>query len=336
MSTPIEEMVTTQIENEIVQFIDAGNLLELFPSPPTIADITVEDLVWRYLKDVAEASLTTRGWHPNRTKIYIEQLAQRVFSTGLEADLEWMDWRILEKIGVKLAGFEKIAKKPGKQMSHYFFTGLGLDVNGNRYPRPYSLNYNFLVEPGTGSGSIGRPLQCGNAAGGLWGVVTNFILSIDVALGALVSKGFEKANLLVFYPRIAEQALIHQIDSGGTGLKSAQQYFIDSGVSADRIIAIDDIYLPTDPTGTPVTPTLDDFDIIIVDASEVRILHPQGENVGKTWANVFVPNPGSAKPKVTIEAGMDACPIFIPHEIKSEGKIYKGVYVINGIDKDAT
>lgn len=332
----VEEMATTQIENEIVQFMDAGNLLELFPSPPTIADITVEDLVWRYLKDVAEASLTTRGWHPNKTKIYIEQFAQRVFSTGLEDDLEWMDWKILEKIGVKQAGFDKIAKKPGKQMSHYFFTGLGLDTAGNRYPRPYSLNYNFLVEAGTGNGSLGRPLQAGNAAGGLWGVVTNFIDSIDTAIGAMVSKNFEVQNLLAFYPRIAEKAIIHQIDSGGSGLKSPKQYFADSGISNDRLIAIDDIYLPTDPTGTPTAPTLDDFDMVIVDASEIRILKPQGENVGDAWANVFTPNPGSAKPKVKIEAGMDACPIFIPHEIKSEGKIYKGVYIINGIDKDAT
>ena len=331
----VEEMATTQIEAEMVQFIDAGNLLELFPSPPTISDITIEDMVWRYLKDVAEASLTTRGWSPNRTKIYIEQFAQRVFSTGLEDELEWMDWKILEKIGVKQAGFDKIAKKPGKQMSHYFFTGMGLDSNGNRYPRPYALNYNFLVDAGSASGTLGRPLQCGNAAGGLWGLVAVFILSIDTALAALVSKGFEKENLLVFYPRIAEQALIHQIDSGGSGLKSAKQYFIDSGISEDRIIAIDDIYMPTAPTVTPVTPTLDDFDIIIVDASEVRILKPEGDNVGDTWVNVFTPNPGSAKPKVLIEAGMDACPIFIPHEIKSEGKIYKGVYIINGIDKDA-
>jgi len=331
MPGSLEEQACEQIQNEIVQFIDAGNLLELFPSPPSISDITVEELVWRYLKDVAEASLTTRGWRPNRTKIYVEQFAQRVFSTGLEDELEWIDWKILAKMGVKQAGFDKVAKKPGKQMSHYFFTGMGLDTNGNTYPRPVTTNYNYLIETGTGNGLLGRPLLSYNAAGGFWGVVTAMLLSIEAAVGALVSKGFETRNLLAFYPRVVESTMIHKLDSGGSGLISPKQAFADVGISNDRLMAIDDIFLPTGEA-TPVAPTKDDFDIVIVDASEVRILYPEGENVGKAWSNVFIPNVGSAKPKVQIEAGMDACPIFIPHEIKSEGKIYKGVAIINGID----
>ncbi|KKK56943.1 hypothetical protein LCGC14_3059470, partial [marine sediment metagenome] len=194
MPGSIEEQVTEEIQDEIVQFMDAGNLLNLFPSPPSISDITVE---------------TTRGWRPNKTKIYVEQFAQRVFSTGLEDDLEWINWKILEKMGVKQAGFDKIAKKPGKQMSHYFFTGMGLGSDGVRYPRPVKTNYNYLIETGTGNGSLGRPLLAGNAAGGFWGNITAMMLAIETGIGALVSKDFEKQNFLAFYPRTVESTMIH-------------------------------------------------------------------------------------------------------------------------------
>jgi len=331
MTDAIENQIKTQIEGEIVQFIDAENVLGLFPSPAGDRDITLEKLVWRYLKDVAEASLTTRGWAPAKTKAYVKQFAQRIFSSGLEYDMEWMDWKLIEKMGIIDAGFEKIAKKPGKQMSHYFFTGMALDTNDIRRPRPVLTNYNYLTEAGTANGSLGRPLQAGNAAGGFWGVVTAMILAIETAVGTLVSKGFNKSSLIAFYPRSVESTMIHKLDTGGSGLISPKQYFNEVGISDDRLIVLDDVLLPTGEA-TPVAPTKDDFDIIIVDAAEVRVLYPTGENVGRPWANVFTPNPGSARPKLKLETGMTSCPIFIPKEIKSEGKIYKGVYVINGID----
>ena len=329
-------MVTLQndakmaIQNEIVQFIDAENMLELFPSPPDVGDITLEQLVWRYLKDVAEASLTTRGWSPNKTKMEVNKFAHRLFSAGLESNLEFRDWKIFEKIGVREAGFGKIGKKPAKQMSHYFFTGLRLLDSGLRAPRPVATNFNFIVEAGTGNGTLGRPLQVGNAAGGLWGLTTAFIDAIDLGIGSMVSKGFNKSSLLYFYPKVAEKVIIHKVDSGGSGLYSPRQHLIESGISENRIIATDNVYLPTDPTGTPVAPTLTDFDSIFVDAAEVRIMYTE-----RPFANVYTPNPGSAKPNLTIETGLTACPLFIPKEIKSEAKIYKGVYIINGATQAA-
>jgi hypothetical protein len=322
----ITELIKEAIQSEIVKYIDAKNMLELFPSVDA-GDITLETLAWRYLKDVAEASLTTRGWNPNRTRLEVQKLTTQLFSAGLEMTLEFMDWKIFEKMGVMDKGLDKIASKPAKQMTHYFFTGLRLTDEGKRAPAPRSTNHNFLVDPGTGSGTLTQPLLIDVTTAGGWGTaITNMILDIDNLIGAMVEFGFNKSNFLCFYPAVAEKVMIHAKDTGGSGLISPIKHLEESGISRDRIIAVDNIYMPTDPTGTPVAPAVTDFDIIMVDPAEVRVMYTE-----RPFANVFTPNPGSAKPNLQIETGMTACPIFIPREVYDESKIYKGVGFIDGV-----
>ena len=193
----LQARVKQDVESEVTQFIDAKNLMELFPSRDK-DDLTVETLVQMFLRDVSEASLTARGWSPKKTKLVAEQFLNKYYSSGLVMDLEFMDWKIIDKMGIKDSGIKKIGDKVAKQLSHYFMVGKSIQDGGARGEPPFANQYNFIVEPGDGaSGTLARPLPIDTASEGSWNTYSNMNKDIANSIGDLDDLDVPVSELLI-------------------------------------------------------------------------------------------------------------------------------------------
>lgn len=328
MTTPVQYRdITDRIQAQMTEFIDARNLLNLFPNQTTDSN-TIVKLIFRHLNDVAEASLSEKLWDPAKTKIESEIYAQKRFSSGIRQDLEYEDWIVLQKMdNVLNRGMDKIAMKPLKQGTHYFFTGKKLvEAPSTRGNSPLTTQYNFVRDAGTSNGTLARPLIISNATTGVWSTFANFSTDVNKLINGLVEVGFEdKSNFLIFYPTTLESDVSKNRTTSGDGRYNLFAEAESHGIPRDQVIGIPQIYLPE--IATDATPVSAKWDLYCVDRSMVEIFYTEAP-----FINVYIDGSGDAYPKMTIQANMAYCPVFKPLENRVDGKIYKGVSRITAIN----
>lgn len=329
MTTPEQYRgITDKIQDQMTDFIDARNMLQLFGEVKATASETISKLIFRHLNDVAESSLSAKLWDPAKTKIESEVYSMKRYSSGLRYELEYEDWIVLEKMGNVLnQGIDKIAMKPLKQASHYFFTGKKLTVGpSTRGNSPDPTQYNHLRDAGTSNGTLSRPLILSSASAGVWSTVANFFTDVNEVVNALVEKEFEdKSKFLVFYPNTVEASIAKGRTTSGDGRFNLFEELERIGISRDQVISVPQVYMPE--IAADAAPVSTKWDMYCVDTSMVDIYWTQ-----PPFVNVYVDGSGDRYPKMTIQANLAFCPVFRPLENRVDGKIYKGVSRVTAIN----
>ena len=336
MATPLlYQNITTSVQDQLIRFQEATNLLNLF-NPITTDDNTIRKLIWRYLGEIGKASLSSALWDPTKVKHDIATLAMNRYSSGIEKRLPYEDWKILLKMGdISDANLQQIVEQPNIQGSYYLFQGKKLMDDLTQSDPPDAEQYNFALDPGANSlaSTLVRPIGVNQVSGapntwgataGAWSTYVNMTTDINNSISTLVEKGFtDKSQFLTFYPLSAEGAMAKKRASGGDGMRNAFQEFEDLGISRSQLIPYDDLY---GYTRAGANPTRALFDIVTIDRSSLKIYYTE-----QPFTNVYLDQSGTKYPGMNIEAGLAYCPFFIPKYNTSSEKFYKGVSCIRAI-----
>lgn len=336
MVTPdLYKDIVEEKSTELQQFQDLTNLLNLFPSETT-EDNLIEDKIFTYLEDVAQASLSDALWNPTKVRHELATFKHHRYSSGIRKDMDYKTWSMLMKMQVHDSNLSQIVAKPGIQGTHYFFQGKKLLDDYSQGDPPISTQYNYVLDVGadTLASTLTRPIPANVASGspntfpasaGAWATYANMTTDISTAVSSLESVGFTKyEDYLVFFPRKAAHAFNKKRNTSGDGHRNAYMEFEDMGIGRDQIIQYDDIYAYT---RAGAIPTYEAFDMLIMVRSNVRILYTE-----KPFTNVWVDNDGAKYPEMHIEAGMAYMPFFRPEYNANDKKYYKGVAVVQGIN----
>ena len=335
-TTPLlYQNITTKVQEELIKPRDAIDLLVFFPHVP-VEDNTVETLIWKYLGPIGRASLSTALWDPTKVRHAINTLTMKRYSSGIEKNLPYEDWKILLKMNnVADANLAQIVEQPTIQGGYYFLQGKKLLDDGKQGDAPRADQWNFALDVGEDAAvsSLTRPIGCNIVPGipntwqptaGAWATYSQMSTDCNNLVSSLVEKGFtNKANFLIFYSFAAEGALAKKRASGGDGMRNAFQEFEDLGISRMQLIPVDNLYGYTRAGNAPTRAL---FDLICIDTSSVRIYDPEPH-----FVNVFMDQSGTKYPGLNIESGLVYIPFFIPEWNVSDSSFRKGVSVITGI-----
>lgn len=328
VSEQYRDEIQKKIKDQLTEYMDAKNIIGNLFGGEAVDDNLIQKILFQHFDKIAEANLSSRLWDPAKSKLVASVYAHWRYSSGLESRLAYEDWGVLNKQNILTVGLDRIAAKPMKQMSHYFFTGEQLLDNGTRARSPIPTQYNYCLDPGSGNGTLERPLQV-VVTGIQWNSAANIRNNVEAAINGYVAVNPDAniAGLKVFYPSITRSTVFKKYSTSGDGLYSGQSIFIEQGIPASNIIPLAPIYLPTGPNGTLIAPTTADFDIYIVDPERVKVWYTESPST-----NVYLEKEQSLHPEMVIETNVAMLPVFSPIVGEStSSKIYKGVTIINGI-----
>jgi hypothetical protein len=326
--------IVQQIQPELLKYQEAADITNLF-NPIDVDDVTLETLAFRYLDQVGRASLSKALWDPTKVKHDLKILAMNRYSCGIQKDLPFQDWKVLLKMpNVEDSNLASISMQPSVQAGHYLIQGTQLMDDNTRGAKPADDQYNFFADVGANvlNSTITRPIGVGQVTGspntwtesaGAWATYANMNTDLSKGVGQLGSKGFSVPDTLCFYPQTAFEAMTKKRSSSGDGMRNAFMELNDMGISNDRIIPLNDIYMYTRAGKNPTNAL---FDLWFVDRSAVKIFRTM-----KPFTNVFIDNSGTMFPEMHIEAGQTFMPLFIPKYHAADAKWYKGVNCIRGI-----
>jgi hypothetical protein len=325
MTPALYEEYTRRFVGNLIQAASTLNPLELF-NGQTLSEPLLLTIMRKFLMPTNPAALSNKLWDPTRVAAIVATLSQTRFATSIETEVSYEDWLTLIAQEVFDASNTQMVEQCLVQAAHYFFTGkkLQLAQDGTLEvvdaPATY---YNNLMDAGSGSGTVDRPINMAVATAGAWSTYANMETDINNIAAVPVSKGFKnKSNWLIFYPVVAEPAMTKSRDSGSTGKFSAIDLLVGKGFPRQNIIALDDTLCYTTAGAAP---TNDLFDIVGADRSMV--------NIWKTmdlWVHAYAKSGANMSP-IVVESGMTFCPQFTPLYCPSDKKLYKGVYRANAI-----
>ena len=327
--------ITDSVQEQLVEFQDAIDILQYFPHVP-VEDNIIQDLIWRFLGPIGEASLSDALWDPTKVKHAINVFSMHRYSSGIEKSLPYEDWKMLLKMGTVVeANMQQIVAKPQIQMGYYFLQGKKLLDDHSRGDPPIATQFNFVVDEGEALtvSSLTRPIGVNMTSAtpntwgetaGAWAAYVDMTTDVNNLISTMVEKGFtNKGAFVIFYPLAAEGALTKKRASGGDGMRNAFQEFEDLGIGRYQLVAIDNLYMYTRAGALPTRAL---FDLICIDTSKVRIYDNE-----EKFVNVFMDNSGTHYPNMNIESGMAETPMFIPEWNVTDEKYYKGVCIITAI-----
>ena len=326
--------INDTIAAEILKFMDINNILNLFPKVEG-SDDTVKTVIYRMLEDIGQASLSSALWDPTKVKHGINALLMKRYTSGIQKDISYEDWKTLDKMGgLNSENIAQIAKKPLIQGSHYFFQGYKLLDDLTRANPPYTDQYNWALDVGANSlaSTLERPIPVNvtsaspnvfPATSGAWSTYANMNADCHALIAPLLEKGYNPATTCVFYPQNGAGALNRKRASSGDGWRNAFMEFADLGISQDRMIPLEN---PLAYTRAGANPTRAAFDLFAIDTSSIRIHWPV-----PPISNVYQ-DQGTLYPESHIQANMGYVPFFLPKWHVGDQKFYKGVSAIRAIN----
>ena len=306
--TANEEMVS-QINNELIASYQDDSLLGLFASED-IGDIGIENWYHRNIDDIPDAALTSAGFNPQEAKINTNIFKNEVYTAAEKMVINEQQLAQFQKLGLDVEGIGMMGKKVGQLASNYLFRGQ--DFEGNAP----STQYNFIKDPGTGNGTLARPLISTAATGGAWGTYANKVADINGLLGRHVAHDYSLESSTCYYPRSSYAAMNSK--GNATNDVSAITMLQDAGVEC---VMIPNKYMYTLAGALPTNAL---FDLLLVDHSQIKIGYTRTER-----SQVIGPY-GTVR-STTAEVEVWFCPYIVPRPWAEDSKIYKGISELTAI-----
>jgi hypothetical protein len=319
MATTLLERLTAQMEQKVNSaYIDEDIMGAFGFEAVNLDDISIEKWMHKNLSALPEAAVHAAGFNPQDATLDAEEFGHKVFTVDERIILSERDWAFAQKHGIATLGLENLGKMVGKGASRFFMTGrdgrltagLGEAVEGNT---------NFLLDEGTGSGTLTRPLTVTKATAGAWSTWANSQTDILDIIANHQMKNYNLGTSVLLYPKCATKSMMR----GGAATRESSPLDIAFENGIMGAAAIPDQYMVTVANALPVVGA---FDLALVDLSTIKIgytrpqrtrtiIHPEGRG-GKMESEVWF------------------VPYFTPQLINVAGTdtFYKGVSTITAIN----
>ena len=304
-----EQLISVIEETGIAAYQDAS-ILGLFEGIP-IGDVGVTQWFHKSFNDIPDAALTLAGFNPQEAKLEAEMFSNKVVTASEKLVISQTAWAQYQKVGMDVEGIRMLAAKVGRTASYALWRGE--DIEGDQ---PF-LQYNYINEAGTGNGALNRPLINTSATSGAWSTFSNKAADLSSLESQLVSKGYNLASTIVFYPQIAHKPMTQR--GSATNEISAKAYLETDGVMA--VLPMPDSYMYTLAGDNPTAAL---FDLYAIDMSQIKIGYTMEETTN------VIPPFGDVR-STAVESEVWFAPKITPRPWAADGKIYKGVSRITAI-----
>jgi hypothetical protein len=128
----------------------------------------------------------------------------------------------------------------------------------------FETEYNFLLDEGSGSGTITRPITVTQATGGAWSTWANSQGDILNLVSSFENKNYNLATSVVLYPKCASKSMRR----GGANTREASPLEMLREMGVRGAMSVPDTYMVTDANALPL---IGAFDLVIVDLSKVWV-----------------------------------------------------------------
>ena len=275
MALPISvsyEALQQAVKTSIIDTYQHGSLLGLFPSEPIPKGLSAEEWGQRYIKESKRAAIHPRGFKPNRVTMDFSGFSIKPVTVDQDALLTEIDLAQFAENGM----LPKFVPEMGKNMSYTSNRYIMANLSGNdNTVGPYD-QYHYILEAGTGNGTAARPIPMYDVSGGAWNTHATMRADIGAWLGTYGAKGGNLANSIVLAPKATMPTL--RTAKSEYNDHSVEDYIALGGISKDRILYVDDEFMPTIDAGTAL-PTKDLFDLIVLDPSQFGVGYQRTERV---------------------------------------------------------
>lgn len=305
------EIMISKIEQEVVTAYQNETQLKMFLGKD-ISDIGIVEWYHKNLNDIPAASLikASAGFSPQKATLDADLFHNTVLIASEYMEISEVEWAQFKRHGIDADGIAMLGKKVALAANLYLW--LGQDSAGDQ---PV-IQYNFIKDPGTGNGTLARPLMETTASVAAWSTWANKAKDLSRLVSNLQIHDYNLATTTVFYPMAA--AYLMNLRGSATNEVSALDYLHKSGVKT-QVVGNQFMY-----TLAGATPTADLFDLYAIDQSQIKIgyTRPERSRVIPPHDEVRYHRP---------EAEVWFTPYIIPRPWAENGKIYKGVARITAI-----
>lgn len=262
--TGIYERLTSEIEQRCSgAYIEESMLESLGIQPMDLQDISIEKWIHKNLTRLPEAALHRAGYTPQQVTLAAEEFGHYVWTADEELRLSEKDWLFAEKHGLATMGIEKIAGMVGKTASRFLMTGR----NGNLTSglgAAVEANTNFLLDEGSGAGTLERPITVTAATTGAWSTWANMQSDVLKLIANFENKNYNLNTSVVLYPKCASLSMRR----GGASTREASALELLAGSGIRGVMSVPDTYMVTDGNALPV---IGAFDLVIMDLSKIWV-----------------------------------------------------------------
>ena len=181
-------------------------------------------------------------------------------------------------------------------------------------------NTNFLLDEGSGNGTITRPLTVSTATAGAWGTWANQNTDMTKLIANHEAHEYNVRSSILMYPKCASYAM--KRGSDGTRAVSAIEFALSQGVLG--AVAVPNAYMWTVANAAPA---IGAFDLALVDISQIRVGYTRMPRF-RTIA------PHDSVRDTVVQGETWFVPFFKPNRMDVTGteKVFKGVSVIPAIN----
>jgi len=319
MATTLLERLTTQMEQKVNSaYIDEDIMGAFGLEAINLDNISIEKWYHKNLSALPEAAVHAAGYNPQDATLDAEEFGHKVFTVDERIVLNERDWAFAERNGIATLGLENLGKMVGKGASRFFMTGrdgrltsgLGATVEGHT---------NFLLDEGSGNGTLTRPLTVTKATAGVWSTWANSQTDILDIIANHQMKNYNLGTSVLLYPKCASKSMRR----GGAATRESSPLDIafENGILGTA--AIPDQYMVTVANALPVVGA---FDLALVDLSTIKIGYT------RPLRTRTIPHPEGRGAKMESEVWF--APYFQPQEMDIAGTatFYKGVSTITAIN----
>jgi len=295
----------TVIQDAVIDLYNEDTYANWFNSVP-IPDGLATD-VWgkKYVKEGIAAALGRQGLEPNELKMDEGVYEIMVASAAIKIHLSKKDIAVYEKFGTLTHVIKRIKEGVVKSVNQAIFNGL-------RNVAGYANAYNYLLDPGTGSGTPERPLAITTSSAGAWGTFANVRTDVATLVGDLEVAGFDPAQSIAIYPRRGGKRMrLKRVDENGAS--SVKNLLMDEGIRS--VVSVKKNYFQTQAGANPTSAL---FDLGLIDLSAMTMGYTENLNL-EVEAGQF----GS----IDIKGSIGFCLAFDP-EVDEDGNIVKGVSLV--------
>jgi len=313
------QKLTRNFTGAVIPPFQREALLRLFPSE-RIGDEGVKTWAKRILKKLGEAKMQAAGgdWMPGEDKFDITSIDIVPYDVQKRVTMNRSEVRVFERNGVMPVGFDELGSVMAKKANQLLFTGKDT-TKGDQYNK---TNNQYVTKVTPTSTDYADPTIIDGATNGVWDTAGQVQLDAADLCGNLERYGYNVATSVLFYPEVCAP-IMRRPAINGTGIYSDRpllETFMDQGIMGS--VAVKDSYLLT---AAATLPTVEDFDIYLIDLSQILIGYTIPENTEVIY-DAYSKN-------TALDAQIAFTPLFLPREFDdANGYVYKGVSRINSID----
>lgn len=257
-------------------------------------------------------------WAPSEDKMDFEDFSLAIYDFQKRITFTRSEYALFEKHGVIPIGMDEVGSQMAQEANYKLF-------RGKRADDQFAITqYNYVTDTGTGTNTTvyNRPDIITTANAIKWDVAGGRQITISNLVGQLEEYGYNPATSIMFYPEVCASVMRQPFITGSSiyGDDSTLSYALRQGIRGAIPLKNELLH-----TAAGATPTIEAFDLYLVDMSQIIVGYTIPENVEVIY------DPVSKNTYMDVE--MSFCPLFIPRKMDDDNEyIKKGVSRITDID----